>query len=252
MSTRHRVVLLLGSAAALGIVVFACSPASPHSLKPSQWTSSTDQENNQLVVGDHAFWVENAGRPWSFNNAGRDNSTLRFEVHHGDRWSSSGWTDPPTSERTEIASTARYPLGTDIHVSYDFMVEPGPPNTAKWVVMGQFHQDPGSTSPPFEIDLQGEKMAIVIATGSDYRTLWKDRSNLERGRTYRMDIDATFDLHDGRLVVRRDGRELVNYRGPFGVWGMRSVYWKQGIYRSAAFTPLAANYGNLSITTGGK
>jgi Ca2+-binding RTX toxin-like protein len=221
---------------------------------PSQWTSSTSQESNDLVVGSpqQTFEVENAGQSWSLTNPGGDNSTLRFELRPGDHWSSSAWTDPSTSERTEIADTTRYSPGTNIHLSYDFQVEPGAANDSQWVVLGQFHQDPGAVSPPFEIELIGEKMAITIAEGgSNYQTIWTDASNIVRGHNYHMDINVTFDLNgNGHLDVSRDGVQIVNYDGTLGTSGMETVYWKEGIYRHASNTTIAADYSNLSITTG--
>jgi hypothetical protein len=203
--------------------------------------------------------VENAYKSWSFSNPGGDNTTLRFEVRPGDHWSSPAWTDPVTSERSEIAAATRYNLGTDIHVSYDFMVEPGAANHSQWLVIGQMHHTGSTWSPPLEIDLVGEKMAVKINEAgnsansySAYKTMWMDSQNIVRGQTYHIDLNVRFDANgNGHFDFSRDGVQLVNYNGTVGWTGMGSqTYWKEGIYRSASDTTIAADYSHLSITTG--
>jgi hypothetical protein len=222
-------------------------------LEPSQWTAATDPNASHVEVAGQAFRVQNAAKPWSFTNPGGDNRTLRFELRPGDVWSK---VDSPTRERSEIAGTTQFPQGAPIHVSYRFQVEPGAPNRAKWLVIGQFHQGPNdSWSPPFDVELVGEKMSVKINDAgrsanawSKYRTLYTDRQAIVRGQTYTMQIDARFDLVNGRLRVARDGVTLVDYSGPLGYQGMGSVYWKQGVYRAASNTTIAVGYSNLSIT----
>lgn len=252
--------LLAGSAAAYyagkSDGVHAAAPGMPHAVRPNQWTASTDQENTLLLVDGETYRVQNASRPWSLSNAGGDDTTLRFELRPGDHWRSPAWTDPPTSERTEISATTRYDLGANIHVAYDVMVEPGRPNQAKWLVIGQFHQASSSWSPPFAIELVGDKMAVKInAAGnaanswSQYRTVWIDPQDIVRGRTYHIDLHVRFDQTNGHLDLSRDGVRLVEYDGPLGWSDMGPyVYWKQGIYRSASDTTIATVYSRLSIS----
>jgi hypothetical protein len=99
----------------------------------------------------------NAEKSYSFSSP--DNNTLRFEVRKGDQFSDSGWTDPIGKERSEIAEAARHPLSDEVRIEYQFMIEPGPTNTAKWLVMGQLHSNVG-WSPPFEMQLTGDKLKI--------------------------------------------------------------------------------------------
>jgi hypothetical protein len=222
-------------------------------LQPSQWTASTDPNSNELQVGGSTYFVQNAGQSWSLTSPAAN--TLRFEVRPGDVWSA---VDPSSKERSEIAGTTTYAQGTNLHVGYGFNVEPGQANNASWLVVGQFHQTAADGfSPPFEIDLVGDKMSITVAEGgnsggswSQYHTLYTDAQDIVRGHTYQMQIDADFDPVNGHLSVVRDGVTLVNYSGPLGYSGMGDTYWKEGIYRAASNTTLATDYSNLSVTTG--
>lgn len=224
-------------------------------LQPSWWTASTST-SNQVVVGGANYWVQDAARTWSFTNPSGDNSSLRFEVQAGDKWSGDGTS---SVERSEIAGATTYAQGTNLHVAYNFAMEPGATNDASWMVVGQFHHTnlTGSWSPPFEIGLVGDRMTIQVDEAgtaanswSAYKTIYTDTQNIVRGHNYAIQIDADFDPTNGHLTVVRDGVTLVNYNGPLGWSDMGSVYWKEGIYRSAAASTQAADYGNLSITTG--
>ena len=110
-------------------------------------------------------------------------------VRSGDNYSSNGWTDPPTSERSEIAGPS-FPNGTTIYCSYDttFLAgSPHPSGGTNWFVWSQFHQDAGSISPPFELDLFGEQMGCTINVAGNqsnpsnyYVVKWTDASNIVR------------------------------------------------------------------------
>lgn len=234
----------------------AAASSEPRVIRPSEWTAQTDQDGNLVRVGGAAYRVENAGRPWSFGNPQADDSTLRFELRSGDHWSSAAWADPPTRERTEISAVTQYAVGTDIHAAYDFTVEPGAANTARWLVIGQFHQASSSWSPPFDIELVGEKMAVKINTAgaganswSQYRTLWIDPEDIVRGRTYHIEFNIRFDPANGHLDFWRDGVRLADYDGPLGWSDMGAyTYWKQGVYRAASDATIAVAYSGLKIT----
>lgn len=218
-------------------------------IAPNQWTTATDENSTQVSVDGMAYWVQNADKAYSFTNPTGDNSTLHFEVHSGDVWSS---VDPTTKNRSEIAGTHQYAMGTDIHVSYGWQVEPGANNTAPWMVAGQFHETANDgKSPPFEIMFYGNnRMVVVIANDSGYQRIYTDTQDIQRGHTYDMKIDAKFDATDGYLHMVRDGVTIVDYHGGFGWSNMGSVYWKEGVYRGAAAETIAMDYSNLHITTG--
>ena len=136
------------------------------------------------------------------------------------------------------------------------MIENGAANTAEWTVVGQFHADDPTTSPPFAIELVGEQMAdrrSVHVTRRRHRNhgcRLQDDSNLERGRYYDIDITVNFGVTGNCfLKVARDGKEIVNYDGPIG-YGY-GVYWKHGIYRAESGEALAVNFTDFSLKSEG-
>ena len=207
--------------------------------------------NGSIInIDDCVYTVQNAGRDWSLSTPDAD--TLRFELRSGDHWSSSAWIDPATSERDEISGQTVYPLGTQIDIAYDFMVEPGQTNSAsgpgRWLVLGQMHEHSVPRSPPFAVELvNGDHMAIDIGTGNPIY-VYTDPDPIQRGRYYSMKVRVRFDNNrDGFLSVWRDGANIVDYRGSIGTGA--ATYWKQGIYRSSAPESVAVRFRTLKITT---
>jgi Ca2+-binding RTX toxin-like protein len=97
-------------------------------------------------------------------------------------------------------------------------------------------------------------MAIVVRYGDpadhEYRELYVDTKDIERGRYYDMDIEVRFENNgNGFLNVWRDGVKIVSYSGPIGY--DNGVYWKYGIYRSETDTKIAVNYRDMSVGKGG-
>ena len=166
-----------------------------------------------------------------------------------------------TSERSEIRGETVYAPGEVLNVSYSFMIEPGAANTAtgrggdgSWLILGQFHADDWESQPPFAIEMLKEKMAIVVRYGDpadhEYRELFVDTKDIERGRYYDMEIEVRFENNgNGFLNVWRDGVKIVSYSGPIGY--DNGVYWKYGVYRSEADTDIAVNYRDMSVGKGG-
>lgn len=221
----------------------------------------SDQMSDSYVptIGDYGYANQTAHQPWSVRVL--DANSARFEIRDDDRF----WWDQSAghaAERDELAAN-QSPIanGTPLKVSYGFMVEPGAPNTARWAVFGQLHQDLATagpaTSPPFEIKLVGEKLEIDIGYGStadpQRKVLFLDGADIDRGHLYDMQITAVFDpAGSGRLVVVRDGVTLADYSGPLGYDEQHGVYWAEGIYRSDDATEtMAVQYRDLRIATGG-
>jgi len=97
-------------------------------------------------------------------------------------------------------------------------------------------------------------MAIVVRYGDpvdhEYRELFVDTKDIERGRYYDMDIEVRFENNgNGFLNVWRDGEKIVSYSGPVGY--DNGVYFKYGIYRSEAEDSIAVNYRDVSVGKGG-
>ncbi len=218
-------------------------------LDPSQWTATTSQTANSVLVGGLPYMVQNAQRAYSFTSPSA--GTLRFEVQSGDVWA----LDPASRERSEIAGVTQYGFDTQINISYGFKIEPGAANTG-WLVVGQLHQTENTAAaPPVEITMIGERMAVVVNTDGPggtvlSSTIWEDTQNIVRGQNYNMQIQATVDAHGmGHLDVIRDGVTLIDYTGSIGYAATSGVYWKEGVYRGASSTDIAVDYSNLSVTT---
>ena len=203
------------------------------------------------------FSTQNAGKSWSYRT---DGNTMRFEVHSGDHWQR----DRPGVERSEVASYKKLAFDQTYTVDYKFMVEPGQPNTADWLVIGQAHstEDPSDSgvSPPFEIDLVGDRMQIDARWSTSAKTTWSnvntrtlytDTQEIQRGHWYDIRITVKFDpFGSGTLDVRRDGTQLVDYSGPLGYNDQIGPYWKQGVYREASAESIAVNYRDFSLVKG--
>jgi Polysaccharide lyase/RTX calcium-binding nonapeptide repeat (4 copies) len=223
-------------------------------ILPSQWTPNT--RDSDMFVLDNRQWVVDAEKSWSFSSP--DNNTLRFEVRKGDQFSDSAWTDPRGVERAEINDTARYSTSQEIGVAYQFMIEPGPQNTARWLVMGQLHSNTNG-SPPIEIKLEGNDKMVIYGNYQSssgnlvYQKLFQDAQNLVRGKWYTMKLDVKIDAYgSGHVNVWRDGQQIIDYDGRLGYQGQTQTYWREGIYRSSPSggETIAINYKNLDIEVG--
>ena len=205
-----------------------------------------------IYLEPSTYELHNAEQPWSYvSTAG----TMRFEVRPGDY----GKYGARNTDRSELASRRTLEFNRTYRVSYKFMVEPGPRNTAAWLVIGQFHQteDPGERGgpPPFTVEMTGEKMRIVgrhtqqeISSTSTYMNLYTDSSDIKRGHWYEMKITIRFDpFGDGALAVWRDGVQLVDYNGPLGYPDQVGPYWKYGVYRKTAPENFAVRFSDFSI-----
>jgi len=203
---------------------------------------------------------QSAGMPWSITRA---KDIVCFEVRQGERRPQANERDRPI-ERSEIAVRPRLRFGVDYRVSYDFLVRPGPRSTAAWANVGQIHStvdpfDAKGIGPVFAVQFNRERMRIVARADPKLMStarppdhwLYKDDSDLVRGRWYRMDFDLRFDPDgDGRVVVWRDGQEIVNYAGSVGYRDAIGPYWKLGIYRKSSPEPLTVCYRGFTLAEG--
>jgi hypothetical protein len=202
---------------------------------------------SEFTLGGMPFHVQNGDVPWAISNP--EDDILRFEVRAGDHWAQ----DPASKERSEIAGDTIYAAGKKISISYEFMVAPGSPNTASWVVIGQCHPADDFRSPCIAVELVGERIAIHLrdkAPGEPEHEWFAfvDDSDIVRGKYYEIQVELHFEDHQDRGTVDAwlDGEQVVDYSGSFG-HGF-GAYWKEGIYRSAAPETLAVNFRDLAVT----
>jgi hypothetical protein len=247
-----------------GNTIAASRPAS-RTVAPSITSFSATPRSN-FQIDSVNYQVQTAGQSYSLTNP--DPQTLRFEVRPGDQaWYDSGH----AVDRAEIENYTRIPAGTPINMNYQFMVESNGPNgsfvntTDSFFILGQWHivdpVDGPYTSPPFYVNFVGDKLQIIIlycmpggnpANGSPdlhKLILWTNPNPIVPGHYYNITIQANFsNSSSGSLKVSLDGQQVVNYQGALGFG--EPTYWCYGIYRSPASETVAANFRDMTITTG--
>lgn len=196
-----------------------------------------------------------------------DSTSLRFELRSGDRYCTAEYCDPASAERTEITDYKDvYVPGTPIYVSYKFSMDAGSPITSDWFLLGQMHDVEVDSSPPFSIQMLGERMAVSIAwlrgksngvssvwdttvggMNVSYGFVYTDPNPIQRGHLYDMSMTIKFDKTNGQLMIVRDGVTIVNYKGPLG-FGYPNK-WEYGIYRSSSPQTIGITYRNMRIGT---
>lgn len=228
-------------------------PPAPTSrvVTETEITSFSGANDSTIVIGGISAQVQNANQSWSLTSP--DSHTLRFEVHPGDHWSNSGWSDllnNDGAERSEIELEPRFESGTIVSVSYSFMIETGAKNTSPWLVVGQFRQTNANGPPPFAVAMTGEHMQIIIRNVPSIAFVaYRDPNPIQRGRYYSMRIQVKFgDKKNGALSVWRDDVPLISYQGSIGYGRSETYYWKEGIYRARGCTAsIAAYYQDLQV-----
>ena len=183
------------------------------------------------MVGSQLYVVQNAARPWSLNLRGDPPCRFRFEVRAGDRWL--GEAQAAAVERSELGgpgdATDPAVYGQPVWTAYQFNIEEGPANQAKWIVLGDWHVriDPGDTAvmvSPWELELlPGEILTFDMHTTAQKPVtafvpghyLWKSLAPISRGRWHSVVSVAQFDWRpngQGRVAVWLDGSKIVDYR----------------------------------------
>lgn len=204
-------------------------------------------DGSSINLDNHPFEVQTV-QPYSLQSP--DSQTLRFELRSGDIYGNYGGTERVELEQQiYVNGTFGYPADTDLHVAYDFMLEPGNRNTSQWVVIGQWHHGEGG-SPPFAVALRGEHMQIITRTADTNAevNMYTDPKPIQRGHYYSMDIWVNFAR--GTLSVVRDGVPIVSFsgQGKLGT-GTSRYYWKLGIYRAPTTNDTqVARYRNFMVS----
>lgn len=216
-----------------------------------------------ILLSGYHFEAYTAGGCWSIERSLNDRGKLRFELHKDDS-TPEDIRSHNVSERAEFNQVGFLDQHRDILLSFTMMIEPGPPTSSDWTVLGQFHQapDPGDvdTSPPFaQVMERGDLFRIVSQTFPTSPLLTKRppqiehfrRPNFERGRWHQFEYRIRFSPdQDGLLQCRFNGEAVVNYRGGLGYRNTRGPYFKFGIYRGPAPEPIAVQYSNITLGYG--
>jgi hypothetical protein len=198
-------------------------------------------------------WILNAQQPWSLTYP--DPYVFRLELRPADHYAS----DYSTSiQRTEVTfnqqSPASFHVNQPIDVKYGLTIEPGATNTTNWTVLNQIgylNPIPGDSGvPPFGVYLGlGDHMYIQMRNGSipKGKIIWKDPNPIQRGHQYQMDVQFQFGKN-GYLHITRDGQQIINYNGDFGL-GDHLYSWNLDIYRPNASQTMAVDFSHTQITT---
>jgi Ca2+-binding RTX toxin-like protein len=201
--------------------------------------------------------VQTAGREWSYKTV---NGAQRFEVRSGDHWSGDGVA--PKERAEAYVPDIKFTANETYNISFSMMIEPGARNTAAWMTLLQIQStfDKGEVghSPPFAIEMAGERMRIVtraddkaISGASDggYSRLYNDAQDIVRGQWYDFNIQIQFDpFGNGTLMVTRNGIVLVDYEGALGFNDLVGGYLKEGVYRGEAAETFAVQYKTVAIS----
>jgi Polysaccharide lyase len=216
-------------------------------------TSFSAPSGSRFTVDGESVEAANANKSWSLTEP--DANTLQFSVHSGDNWSTSGWSDLTNdrgANRSEVEFSPTYAAGTQINVSEQLTVQPGPTNTASFLDLNQLHSTTQSPPSPFTLQLdQSDHLEVVLQSpGNSYNLVYRSPNPIVRGQA--MDLNFQLNMNpsgSGYVGVWLDGTQIVNYHGAVGAAGAE-YYWKEGIYRGAASETITADFSNVQITTG--
>ncbi|USI72459.1 heparin lyase I family protein [Sphingomonas morindae] len=209
-----------------------------------------------LITPDDPSGYTLVGAQQSWSWSATDSSTFRFEVRPGDEVAYRGG----LADESQISVAMPAANGIPTHIGFDLTVEPGDPNDASYLVLGELAQTASDGSvlpPPYEIGLVGDQLVIYARYIDSSGTLraaqvYTDVNNLVRGQSYHIDITAVLDPGgNGRLVVTRDGQVVADYAGALGYTDVATSNWEEGIRRATnANTTIAADFGHTSIDMG--
>ena len=225
---------------------------------PETGTYQTDKRGAIVVWGLQGA-PQSAEQPYSI---GVRDDVLRLEARQGDRRRKPTEADRPI-ERCEVSFPDNsFAFGRTYRIKFAVLFEPGPASTARSDKFFQVHNvndkgDGTGLGPVFAMQLEGERLRMVVRWDEQRTTrqrvedhwVFEDASDIQRGRWYDFDLTVRFDpFGKGRLSVRRDGVEVVDYTGPLGYNDELPPYAKIGIYRETRPEPQARRYRSLTIT----
>jgi hypothetical protein len=222
-----------------------------------------------IDVRGQPYEVENAARDWSLQTFGKRNCLFRFELRSGDVWVNDTKRGDTAIERTEVEgpSDSRNPAeyGKDVWTAYEFKIEPGPPSTAKFLVLGDWHAlpDPGDGPHEYsswELELfPGDKLTFITHTSPNKpmldtlhdHHLWTMSEPVARDTWHSVVSRTVFDADPnghGAIELWFDGQKVVDYTGPVDYRNTHPPYFKFGIYRADAPETIAVQYADVAVS----
>ena len=203
---------------------------------------------SRFTVGGVSVSALNANKAWSLVKI--DDYTLEMTTKQGDFWSTSGWSDSPSANRSEIE--APHSTVGNLTVTEKFTVMPGPISTASFVDINQYASDASGQPSPFAFTLKENTdflQVILQSPTSNWNRVWRDSKAVTRGKEYDFKLVANLGT-SGKVDVWLDGTQIVTYRGSVGASGAAQYYWKWGCYRKNVPEALTIRHKNMKIVTG--
>jgi len=203
-------------------------------------------------------WAEQKddSKPYAIEQLGPDH--FRFEVRGQDEWKNDQAHD---RNRAELKSDVTQAFGQDVWFSYQMKVQAGPPSTARFCILGQFHHtnDPWDVggSPPFAINLfpNTNTLRFIKRYTADRKTtattdtVMYETAPIRRDQWMHIVGHVVFGWHgDGTVELWLDGRKIVDLpHTSIGYNDLVGPYWKFGIYRGGSPENLVVEYANMEI-----
>lgn len=196
--------------------------------KGAVWSPiSVDQ---YVTINGNVFLAECGTKPESiqFANGG---DIVRFQMMPNNRWYNDGG-----DERTELDGYKQpFQVGIPYWLAYTLYLEPGPPLTSDWMVLGQI---PG---------LMGHFIKNTIMTWSAAKRPFHSEA-IARGVNYHFVEKFVMDPVNGYYGSWFNGKQVADFHGPMGDAG-KNYYVKFGIYRGIASETLSVRYANYKFGT---
>lgn len=202
----------------------------------------------RFKVGGLTVGNDNANKSWSIVK--RDDYTLRFEVRQGDRYSSSGWTDPSTCNRSEISYDKRWPANVETSWGATVTVAAGPISTASWFGFAQLHTVSDNPSCPVVVQLEQntDKLQIVVQSPTNsWNRIYLAPQKIVRGKPMSILVKAKMNPSGGGYCrAWLDGTQIVDWSGAIG-GNNTDYYWKCGAYRQNVAETMQLDLNHIDV-----
>ena len=202
---------------------------------------------SRFTVGGVSVSALNANKAWSLVKV--DDYTLEMTTKQGDFWSTSGWSDSPNANRSEVEGP--HSSSGNLTVTETFTVMPGPVSTASFMDINQYASDAGGQPSPFALTLEENTdflQVILQSPSNNWNRVWRAKAPVERGKAYKFKLVASLHPTSGRIDCWLDDEQIVSYRGAVGASGSPQYYWKWGNYRKNVPETLTVRHQNMAIT----
>jgi hypothetical protein len=218
----------------------------------------TPAERPLFCRQDGVPWlVQSPGADWSIRQEGANG--IRFELRSGDRWPKDVRQNHAV-ERVEIMDLRKQAPKGEFWFAFVFSLDKGDQLTSEWLNLGQLHNtaDAGelSPSPIWAQRLYPNGTFQIVARWTDEdplksapreQVLFTDPA-FTRGKRYHFVYRMRLDYQGaGVLQAWRNGRQIIDYRGPLGFPDKSGPYLKFGLYRKSSSIPvtLVGHYSDI-------